>query len=87
MGIDDVARLATELEGVHRGESEGRAQWRYQGRLVARELDPEHLAIRADFAYRDVIVHQFPSTFSVPVRFAKHMMVAADPHQGSSGRH
>ncbi len=76
--VEEVDRLATELEGVRRSESKGRLQWRYQGRLVARQLDEEHLVIRADFDYRDEIVRRFPATFSVPARFTKHMMVVAD---------
>jgi hypothetical protein len=76
--IEEVDRLATELEGVRRSQSQVRLHWRYQGRLVARQLDEEHLMIRADFDYRDEIVRMFPTTFSVPARFTKHMMVVAD---------
>jgi len=76
--IEEVDGLATQLEGVRRSQSQGRLQWRYQGRLVARQLDEEHLVIRADFDCRDEIVRRFPATFSVPVRFTKHMMVVAD---------
>jgi hypothetical protein len=78
MVVKEVDRLATELDGVRRSRSQGRLQWRYQGRLVARQLDKEHLVIRADFDYRDEIVRTFPATFSVPARFTKHMMVVAD---------
>jgi hypothetical protein len=85
VGIEEVAQLATELEGVRRSESEGRMQWRYQGRLVARQLDEEHVVIRADFDYRDEIVRMFPATFSVPARFTKHMMVVADLAGGDDG--
>ena len=85
VGIDEVARLTTELHGVRRSESEGRLQWRYRGRLVARQLDEEHLVIRAEFDYRDEIVRMFPATFSVPARFAKHMMVVADLARGDDG--
>ncbi len=83
--IDQIARLAAKLEGVRRSESEGRLQWRYQGRLVARQLDEEQLVIRADFDYRDEIVRMFPATFSVPARFTKHMMVVADLARGDDG--
>jgi hypothetical protein len=85
VGIDEVVRLATELQGVRRSESAGRLQWRYQGRLVARQLDREHLVIRAELDYRDQIVRMFPATFSVPARFAKHMMVVADLAGGDDG--
>ncbi len=60
-------------------------QWRYQGRLVARQLDEEHVVIRADFDYRDQIVRLFPATFCVPARFTKHMMVVADLAGGDDG--
>jgi hypothetical protein len=40
----------------------GLAQWRYHGRLVARQLDDAHVVIRADFDYRDSVLRQFPSS-------------------------
>jgi hypothetical protein len=76
--IADVARSAEALAGVRRTASKGLAEWRYHGRLVARELDDAHLVIRAEFGYRDSILRQFPGTFSVPARYTKHMMVVAD---------
>jgi hypothetical protein len=85
MGIDDVARLAGALTGVRRTAPDGLAQWRYHGRLVARQLDDAHVVIRADFDYRDLIVRQHPATFSVPTRWVKHMMVVADLVGGDSG--
>lgn len=42
-------------------------------------------AIRADFDDRDVLLRQFPTTFSVPNRFAKHMMVVADLATADAG--
>ena len=85
MKIDDVACLAGALAGVHFKESDGLAEWRYHGRLVARQLDDAHLVIRSDFDYRDLILRQFPGTFSVPGRYAKHMMVVADLARGDAG--
>jgi hypothetical protein len=85
MEIDDVARLADALGGVRRGASAGRAEWRYHGRLVARQLDDTHLVIRADFDARDLMLRQFPETFSVPRRFTKHMMVVADLAAADAG--
>jgi hypothetical protein len=85
MEIDDVARLAGTLAGVRFKESDGLAEWRYHGRLVARQLDDEQLVIRADFDYRDLILRQFPDTFSVPARYTKHMMVVADLARGDAG--
>ncbi|MGB6453333.1 MAG: hypothetical protein WBH47_02490 [Streptosporangiaceae bacterium] len=85
MLMDDVARLAGALEGVRRTAPEGLAEWRYHGRLVARQLDDVSLLIRADFDYRDSILRQFPGTFSVPTRYVKHMMVVADLATGDAG--
>jgi hypothetical protein len=85
MGIDDVARLAGALAGVRRTAPDGLAEWRYHGRLVARQLDDAHVVVRADFDYRDLIVRQHPATFSVPTRWVKHMMVVADLVEGDAG--
>jgi NAD(P)-dependent dehydrogenase (short-subunit alcohol dehydrogenase family) len=83
--IGEVARLAEALAGVRRTSADGLAQWRYRGRLVARQLDDAHLVIRADFDYRDSLLRQFPETFSVPARYSKHMMVVADLAKGDAG--
>jgi hypothetical protein len=83
--IGDVARLAEALAGVRRTAPEGLAQWRYHGRLVARQLDDTHVVIRADFDYRDSILRQFPETFTVPARYIKHMMIVADLAEGDPG--
>ena len=85
MEIDDVARLAESLPGVRCRTPEGLAEWRLHGRLVARQLDEVRVVIRADFDYRDSVLRQYPSTFSVPNRFAKHMMVVADLSEGDPG--
>jgi hypothetical protein len=85
MEIGDLARLAEALAGVRRTAPEGLAQWRYHGRLVARQLDDTHLVIRSDFDYRDSMVRQFPETFSVPARYIKHMMIVADLARGDAG--
>lgn len=85
MNLADVDRLAADLEGVRRSVTGGRAQWRYRGRLVARQLDDHHLVIRADFDFRDSMVRQFPETFSIPARYQKHMMVVADLARGDAG--
>jgi hypothetical protein len=83
--IEDVTRLAGALAGVRSTAREGLAEWRYHGRLVARQLDDAHIVIRADFDYRELIVRQFPGTFSVPDRYVKHMMVVADLAGGDVG--
>jgi hypothetical protein len=83
--MSDVARLTGELAGVRHAAPAGLAEWRYHGRLIARQLDHTHLVIRADFDYRDSILRQFPGTFSVPDRYVKHMMVVADLAGGDAG--
>ena len=85
MEIGDVARLAGSLAGVRGSGRDGLAEWRYHGRLVARQLDDAHVVIRADFDYRDSILRRFPGTFSVPSRYHKHMMVVADLAGGDAG--
>ena len=85
MTIDQVADVAAALAGVRCTARAGLAQWRYHGRLVARQLDDAHVVIRADFGYRDSVLRQFPETFSVPTRYVKHMMVVADLARGDAG--
>jgi hypothetical protein len=81
--MDDLSRLAAQLEGVSESRREGLLQWRYQGRLVARQLDDTHVVIRASFEFRDLLLWSFPETFSASGRFAKHMMVVADLEHGN----
>jgi len=81
---DDVSRLADELDGVAERRRDGLLDWRYRGRLVARQLDDGHIVIRASFDFRDFLLQSFPGTFSVPHRFAKHMMVVADLENGNA---
>ncbi len=83
--MGDVARLAGALAGVRFHRARGLAEWRYHGRLVARQLDDAHLVIRADFDYRDSLLRQFPETFSIPARYIKHMLVVADLAGGDAG--
>lgn len=85
MRIEEISDLAATLDGVRRTAKNGLAEWRYHGRLVARQLDDEHVVIRADFEYGDLILRQFPGTFTVPARYAKHMMVVADLASGDPG--
>lgn len=58
MEIAELAQLAETLTGVRRTTANGLAEWRYHGRLVARQLDDSHLVIRADFDYRHSILRQ-----------------------------
>lgn len=83
MRPDDLSRLAAELDGVSESRRDGLLDWRYHGRLVARQLDDEHIVIRATFEFRDFLLQSFPETFSVSGRFAKHMMVVADLEHGN----
>jgi len=83
--IDEMARAAGALQGVRCTAPGGLAQWRYHGRLIARQLDDVHVVIRAEFDYRDSLLQQFPGTFSVPTRYVKHMMVVADLATGDAG--
>lgn len=78
MKIDDISSIAAGLTGVRRTTSNGLSQWRYHGRLVARQLDASHVVIRVQLEVRAALVQRHPATFSVPARFATHMMVVAD---------
>jgi hypothetical protein len=80
----DISRLAAQLEGVSESRREGWLDWRYRGRLVARQLDDGHIVIRASFDFRDFLLQSFPETFLVPKRFGKHMMVVADLEHGNA---
>ena len=83
MRLADLSRLAAELDGVVERRRDGLLEWRYRGRLVARQLDDSHVVIRASFEFRDFLLYSFPETFSVPGRFAKHMMIVADLENGN----
>ncbi|HEV3212058.1 MAG TPA: hypothetical protein VGZ03_01545 [Acidimicrobiales bacterium] len=80
--LDDVGDLLAQLAGTRRTQRQGLVEWRYHGRLVARQLDATHLVVRAEFDARDRMLERHPGTFSVPPRFAKHMMVVADLERG-----
>lgn len=85
MQMRDVDEMTARLQGVRRTTSEELAQWRLHGRLIARQLDDTHVVIRADFDYRDMVLRQYPTTFSVPKRFSKHMIVVADLAAADAG--
>src|SRR6478609_7475398 len=84
MRLADVSRLAAQLDGVTERRRDGLLDWRYRGRLVARQLDGSHIVIRATFDSRDFLRQSFPETFSVPARFRKHMMIVADLENGNA---
>jgi len=83
MLLADLSALAARLDGVSERRRDGLLDWRYHGRLVARQLDRSHIVIRSSFDSRDFLVQSFPETFSVPKRFAKHMMIVADLEHGN----
>ena len=85
MEMRDLARIAEALAGVRLTAPKGLSEWRYHGRLVARQLDFAHLVIRTDFDDRDALLRRYPQTFSVPTRYVKHMMVVADLATGDAG--
>jgi len=78
MRVEDITLIAGDLAGVRTSVVDGLIQWRLKGRLVARQLDATSIVIRAEFDVRDMLVERHPHTFSVPPRFAKHMIVVAD---------
>lgn len=84
MQLADVSRLVAELDGVTERSRDGLLDWRYHGRLVARQLDDSHVVIRASFEVRDLLLQSFPETFSAPGRFAEHMMIVADLEHGNA---
>jgi hypothetical protein len=83
MTLADVGRLVAQLDGVSERRREGLLEWRRRGRLVARQIDDSRIVIRAAFDFRDLLLQSFPETFSVPPRFAKHMMIVADLENGN----
>ena len=84
MKLADLSRLVAELDGVAERSRDGLLDWRYHGRLVARQLDDTHVVVRASFDFRDFLLQSFPETFSVPKRFAEHMMIVADLETGNA---
>jgi hypothetical protein len=84
MRLADLSALATQLNGVTERRRDGLLEWRYRGRLVARQLDQRHVVIRATFDFRDVLLQLSPETFSVPKRYRKHMMIVADLEAGNA---
>jgi hypothetical protein len=84
MRLADLSRLAAQLDEVAERRRDGLLEWRYRGRLVARQLDGSHVVIRASFDLRDFLLQSFPDTFSVPKRFAKHMLIVADLENGNA---
>lgn len=85
MNVAELERIASALTGVTKASIGGLAQWRFRGRLVARQLDARHVVIRTDFAPRHQLLSRFPGTFHVPAKYERHMMVVADLESGDDG--
>jgi hypothetical protein len=83
--MNEFGQIASSLPLVRQAGSGGLLRWQCKGRLIARQLDGNQVVIRTPFDTRDVLLHQFPDTFSLPRRFEKHMMVAADLANGDAG--
>ncbi|RYU11980.1 hypothetical protein [Nocardioides iriomotensis] len=78
MNLDDVARLATDLDGVRESVRGGRRGWYVDGRLVARQEEPTVLLARCDVAERTRLVEAAPEVFSVAPRMVAHGKVLVD---------
>ena len=84
MQLADLSNLAAKLDGVTERRRDGLLDWRYRGRRIARQLDRQ--------PHRDPFIVRLagfpcpiiPETFSVPDRFAKHMMIVADIENGNA---
>jgi hypothetical protein len=83
MRLADLSSLAAQLDGVAERRRNGLLEWRYRGRLVARQLDDRHVVIRASFDFRNFLLQACPETFTVPKRYTKHMMIVADLKTGN----
>jgi hypothetical protein len=78
MDLSEFESLARRLDGVRTRRQDGLLHCRYRGRIVARQIDESHVVIRCSLDLRGRWLDQFPDTFSVPARFAKHMMILAE---------
>lgn len=85
MDLDGFHELAMSMPGVRHTTAGGPSRWQHRGRLIARELDATHVVVRMPFEVRDVLLAHHPDVFSVPRRFAKHMMLVADLSAGNDG--
>ena len=84
MRLADLSGVAAQLDGDAERRRNGLLEWRYQGRLVDRQLDDGHVVIRASFDFRDFLLQSFPETFALPNRFRPHMMIVADLETGGA---
>jgi hypothetical protein len=63
MELADLSDVAAQLDGVLERRRAGLLEWRYHGRLVARQLDERRVVIRSSFDVRDMFLQSFPETF------------------------
>jgi hypothetical protein len=61
MRLADLSRLAARLDGAAERRRDGLLEWRYRGRLVARQLDDTQVVIRAWIDFRDLLLQSFPT--------------------------
>ena len=52
--LEELGRLAVRCDSVVERLRDSLREWRYQGRLVARQLDRIHVVIRASFEFRNL---------------------------------
>lgn len=76
MDVEAVAAAALGMPGVRQTLVRGRPRWTVRGRLVARLMDDQTLAVRVAFDNRERLIREHPTVFFVPPRFEEHMMVA-----------
>jgi hypothetical protein len=83
MTLADLSRLAAELDGVSSAAATvcSTGGTRAPGRSAARRQPRRHPGV---VRVPDFLLYSFPETFSVPRRFAKHMMVVADLEHGNA---
>ena len=77
MDIAAFAALVSQLDHVTARTRDGVLDCRYHGRLVARQVGSGHVVIRMSFELREEMLRLSPDTFTVPARYANHMMVVA----------
>ncbi len=83
--LDTFNDLAISLAGVRRTSAGGLARWQYEGRLVARELDSTHVAVRDGVRRTQRTASPAPTGVLGPARFATHMMVVVHLDAGDDG--
>ena len=70
---ETVCRLGARLPGVQESTSYGTPALKVDGRLMARLLDDDRVAIFT--IERDALLAADPDTFTVPAHYEKHPMV------------